>query len=128
MPGQPLDAILRKDLLGSRDDQGNTNFVTINSDSSSMTFDSSGSEQGVVLSVDYVNGVALDLNIRFEASIDGVTFSPLADSRGTKNITDANGNITFDVVNLNANFVRIGFDFNSGTVDVYVQASAKRRH
>lgn len=123
--GQVLDAIIRKDLIGSRDLTG-TDYESINSSGNSNKEDISGSEQGYLLSIKYDNGVGLDVNFYVQGSMDGISFG---DIPGTEtNITDAEGSITWDIVNSNANFVRISWVFNSGSVDVYGQLSAKRRH
>ena len=123
--GQVLDAIIRKDLIGSRDLTG-ISYENINASGNSNKDDVSGSEQGYLLSITYDNGVGLDVNFYVQGSMDGISFG---DIPGTEtNITDTEGSITWDIVNSNANFVRISWVFNSGSVDVYGQLSAKRRH
>lgn len=125
MAGQPLDAIIRYDLLGSRDDDGTTNFETINTTGNTRSIDASGSEQGVLASVTIENGVGNDIDFSIQGSLDNISF---ADIDNAVNFTDSDGSITFDVVNSNANFVRIAWTVNSGSVDIYAQFSAKRRH
>jgi len=122
-----LDAIIRLDLLGSREDTGVTNYETINSTGSTIKADLSGSEQGYLAAIDYANGVGtIDITFFLEGSEDGVSFAQLPDS--AQQILDASGSITWDVIDSNANFVRIAWTVVSGTLDVYARTSAKRRH
>lgn len=123
---QVLDAILKEDLIGSREDDGTTNYETINSSGSSESADSSRSEGGFLLSVTYDNGVGNDVDFFLEGSLDGISYAAIPDT--TQNIADASGSHTFDVTASNANFVRIAWTVNSGSVDIYGQYSAKRRH
>lgn len=125
MAGQPLDAIIKKDLLGSRDFQGNTSYETINSSGNTISVNASGSEQGYLCSVTIDNGVGNDIDFSIQGSLDDVSFADVDDP---VNFTDTDGSITFDIVNGNANFVRIAWTVNSGSADIYVQFSAKRRH
>ena len=125
--GQPLDAILRKDLLGSRnDDDGTTNYETINTDDSTISHDVSGSEQGTLVTIDYINGAGLDVLFEVEGSPDDISYAPIVDA--DIQATDASGTHIFDLTNLNANFIRVSYTFTSGSCDVYVRNSAKRRH
>jgi len=125
MSGQPLDAIIRRDLFGSRDDDGTTNYETINSSGNSVSVDASGSEQGFITSVTIGNGVGNDIDFSVQGSVDNISFG---DINSPVNFTDTDGSITFDVVSSNANFVRVAWIVNSGSADIYVQFSAKRRH
>lgn len=125
--GFVLDAIIRLDLIGSRDDDGTTNYQTINSTDTTVDADLSGSEQGYLAAIDYANGVGtIDVTFFLEGSEDGISFAQLPDS--AQQITDASGSITWDVIDSNANFVRIAWTVVSGTLDVYGRVSAKRRH
>lgn len=122
-----LDAIIKKDLIGSRDDDGTTNYETINSTDTTIGADLSGSEQGYLVGLDYSNGVGtVDITFFLEGSVDGVAYGQLPDS--SQQITDNSGSITWDVIDSNANFVRIGWTVVSGTLDIYGRVSAKRRH
>ena len=125
MAGQPLDAILRRDLLGSRDNNGITNYETINVSGNTISVDASGSEQGVLTSITIDNGVSNDIDFSIQGSIDNVSF---ADIDAPINFTDTDGSVTFDVVGSNANFIRVAWVVNAGSADIYVQFSAKRRH
>lgn len=124
--GFVLDSILREDLIGTRDDDGTTNYEAINASGDSAIADSSRSEGGFLLSVTYENGVANDVDFFLEGSLDGVTYAPIPDTTG--NVADASGSITWDVIDSNTNFVRIAWTVNAGSVDIYGQYSAKRRH
>ena len=121
---QPLDAIIRKDLLGSRDDDGTTNYETINADGNTIYEDVSGSEQGFLVSVTYANGVTPNVEFALEGSLDGISFGPI----NTKTVTDDSGSHTWDIAQSNSNFVRVAWTVSAGSVDIYVQLSAKRRH
>lgn len=122
-----LDSILRKELYGTRDKSG-TNYLTINSSGNSEFDDISGSEQGGLIAISYTNGVGNNVDFVVQGSEDGTTFVDLADSSASETITDASGEIIFDLVNINANFVRLGWTVNAGSMDIYVRSSFKRRH
>lgn len=123
--GQPLDSILKKDLYGSRDNNGNINYETINTNGNSIKADLSGSEQGYFVAITYTNGASLDVDFNLEVSEDGISFVPIDTAI---NVTDASGEIIWDVIDSNANFIRVSWAFNSGSVDIYARTSAKRRH
>lgn len=121
-----LDSILRKDLLGSRDDEGNTNYETIDTTGVTESHDISGSEQGTLVTIDYINGSSLNVLFAVEGSDDDISYAPIANADVTA--TDATGTHIFDITNINANFIRVSYTFTSGSCDVYVRNSAKRRH
>jgi hypothetical protein len=127
MAGQPLDAIIKKELYGTRDDSG-TNYITINVSDNSDFDDISGSEQGGLLAISYENGVGNDIDLVVQGSDDGVNFASFVTDDATENVTDASGEIIFDLVQVNANFIRLAWIVNSGSMDVYVRTSFKRRH
>jgi hypothetical protein len=127
MPGQPLDAIIKKELFGTRDESG-TSYITINVSDHSDSDDISGSEQGGLLAVSYTNGSSNDIDLTVEGSEDGVNFAPFISTDATTNVTDTSGEIIFDLVNINANHVRLAWTVNSGSMDIYVRTSFKRRH
>jgi hypothetical protein len=126
--GQPLDAIVKKDLLGTRDDDGTNNFVSINVSDFTDSHDISGSEQGGTLTIIYDNGVGNDIDFQVEGSADGINFAGLTDTNASQNISDASGTVIFDLININANFIRVAYTVNSGSADIYVFSSFKRRH
>lgn len=123
---QPLDVILRKDLLGSRDDEGNTNYETIDSTDVTESHDISGSEQGTLITIDYINGSSLNVTFTVEASDDNVSFAPIDNADVVA--TDPTGTHLFDITSINASFIRVSYTFTSGSCDVYIRNSAKRRH
>lgn len=125
MAGQPLDSIIRKDMVGSKSN-GTVSFETINSTDFSSGFDISGSEGGYLINIQYDNGVSANIEFNVEASIDNVNYGPVPDTDVV--ITDTDGNITYEIVNSIANFVRISWTVTSGSLDIYAQLSAKRRH
>lgn len=124
--GFKLDAIVSKILFGSLINEqkiGNT----INSSGFSLVVDASGTEQGYLVSLDYFDGVGtIDIDFFLQGSEDGLSWGQIPNTLQT--ITDASGNIIWDVVNSNANFVRVGWTATSGTMDVFSQFSGKRRH
>jgi len=122
-----LDAILRKELYGTRDEAG-TNYVTINTSDNSDFDDISGSEQGGLIAISYENGVGNDVDFIVQGSEDGIVFADFGSSDATQNITDASGEHIFDLVQVNANFIRLKWVVNSGSMDIYVRSSFKRRH
>lgn len=124
--GFVLDTILRKDLLGSRDDEGNTSYETINSTDVTDSHNISGSEQGTLITIDYINGVGLNVLFAVEASDDDVSYAPVDNADVTA--TDPTGTHIFDITNINARFIRVSYTFTSGSCDVYIRNSAKRRH
>lgn len=124
--GFVLDSILREDLIGSREDDGTTNYESINVSGNSEEADASRSEGGFLLSITYANGVGNDVDFFLEGSVDGVSFAPIPDTTG--NVIDASGSVTWDVIDSNTNVIRIGWTVNTGSIDIYGQYSAKRRH
>lgn len=121
-----LDAILKKDLIGSREYTGVTNYETINSSGNTESFDISGSEQGGLVSMTYSNGASVNMEFTVQGSLDNISFADIPDTPTT--ITDNSGSITWDFTNLNANHIRISWTVTSGSLDIYGQASYKRRH
>ncbi len=122
--GQVLDAILKDELIGDRD--SNTPVV-IDTTGTSIGTDASGSEQGYIVGIQYQNGVGpVDISFSVEGSIDGVNYGEIPDT--SVQILDTSGNITYDIINSNANFIRIAYTVISGNIEVFAQFSAKRRH
>lgn len=121
-----LDSILKKELLGSRDDIGNTNYETINSTDVTESHNISGSEQGTLITIDYINGSGLNVLFAVEGSDDDISYAPINNADVTA--TDASGTHIFDITNINANYIRVSYTFTSGSCDVYIRNSAKRRH
>ena len=127
MAGQPLDAIIKKELTGTRDESG-TNYETINTSDFSDFDDISGSEQGGLIAISYVNGVGTDIDLVVQGSDDGISFASFTSDDAVTKVTDATGEIIFDLVNVNANFIRLAWVVNAGSMDIYVRTSFKRRH
>ncbi len=124
---QPLDAIIKKELFGSRDLSG-TSYETITTDGFSESDNVSGSEQGGLVSFSYVNGSGNEVDFTVQGSDDGTVFASLIDTAAIEKITDESGEIIFDLVNVNANFIRLQWTVISGSMDIYVRTSFKRRH
>lgn len=126
--GQPLDAILRADLKGSRDDDGTTNYETINVSDFTESDDISGSEQGGLVVIEYDNGVGNSIELTVQGSADNISFADVTSTDASTTVTDASGIVIFDMNNFNANYVRVAYTVNSGSMDIYVYSSFKRRH
>ena len=126
--GQPLDAILRADLKGSRDDDGTTNYETINVSDFTDSDDISGSEQGGLVVIEYTNGVGNSIELTVQGSADNINFADVTSTDATTTVTDSDGIVIFDMNNFNANYVRVAYTVNSGSMDIYVYSSFKRRH
>ena len=122
--GQVLDAIVRKELIG---DVKSDSPEVIDTTGTSIGVDASGSEQGYVVGIQYRNGVGpVDITFSVEGSIDGINYGEIPDT--DVNIVDNSGNITYDIINSNANFIRIAYEVTTGNIEVFGQFSAKRRH
>lgn len=125
--GFVLDAIVSEIMYGSRFNDGSTTGETINSSGTTPKVDASGTEQGYLVSLVYDNGGGtVDIDFFLQGSEDGNTWGTIPDT--TQTVNDNNGNIIWDVVNSNANFVRVGWTVTSGTMDVFAEFSGKRRH
>ncbi len=121
-----LDNILKKDLVGFKNDDGTPSYESINSSGSSEMVDVSGTEQGFTVTLDYANGSGLNVDFKVEVSTDGAIFVPIGDT--DTNIIDASGTIIWDIQYSNVDFVRISWTVNSGSADIYGRFSGKRRH
>jgi hypothetical protein len=123
--GHVLDSV-RSDMYGSRDDDGTTNYVTINTSDTTSGFDVSGSEGGHVIQLTYANGAGNDFDFTLDFSIDGVSWASVSET--AQNVADASGVIMWDMIGTGTNFVRVSWTANSGSMDIYLQLSEKRRH
>ena len=120
-----LDSIIKQEMVGSRDTSG-TSYETINANGNSSSVDVSGTEQGFIVSIDYINGVGTNIVLRVEGSSDNTSFSAITSADYT--VTDASGNVIFDLSNINANYVRLSWEVTAGSMDIFVHLSGKRRH
>jgi len=123
--GFVLDAIVVKNMVGSRDLDG-TNFETINVSGVSDSVDTSGTEQGFLVLISYANGVGNNVVFRVEGSSDNTNFGAIENAEQT--VTDSDGSVTFDLININANYIRISWEVSAGSVDIFGHLSGKRRH
>ena len=123
--GQPLDNILKTDLIGSKN-QEQVFYESINADGFSGFADASRTEQGFTVTIDYANGLAADVTFVMEVSTDGITFAPNLETE--VNIVDSSGTIILDVSTSNVDYVRVAWTVASGTMDIYSRFSGKRRH
>lgn len=114
-----------QELVGSRDELS-ISFETINFTGTSDSGDVSGSEQGFLILIAYANGIGVNMTFRVEGSSDNTNFAPIPGLE--KVVTDSFGSITFDAVNINANYTRISWEVASGSLDIFGHLSAKARH
>ena len=124
--GFVLDAILRQYFIGSKDDQGNISYENINVDGNTDSVDISGSEGGYLTAIEYANGSTVNIRFFLEGSIDDTIWGEIPSTANT--ITDNSGSIQLDVTASNINFIRVAWEVTSGSLDIFAQVSAKRRH
>ena len=116
--GFVLDNIIKKDV---------ELLTTVSSDYTSERVDIDGTEQGYVLQLDYTDGVGpVDVEMYIEASSDGVMYAELPASR--QQITDTSGTGIWDVAFSNSSYVRVVIEHTSGSLDVKIRFTGKRRH
>lgn len=120
-----LDAIVKYDLIGSKELDGTINYESINSTGNTDSVSIGGIEQGLSIQVDYDNGVAANIEFVVELSVDNNSFVPVDDEAVT--VTDTDGTIIWDVVT-NSNFARVSWTVAAGSLDIYAQLSGRRRH
>ena len=113
-------------MIGSREGTSNPIKETLDSTGNSIGIDVSGAENGFIIQLDYDNGVSPSIVLSLEVSVDGVGWVPL--DTGIYTITDTDGVAVWDIINTNANFVRIDYEVSSGSIDAFAVLSAKRRH
>lgn len=121
-----LDAILRVEMIGSKEGIENAIKETLDSTGNSIDVDISGAEGGFIIQLDYDNGVSPSIVLSLEVSVDGLGWVPL--DTGIYTVTDSDGVAIWDIINTNANFVRINYEVSSGSIDAFAVLSAKRRH
>lgn len=120
-----LDNIIKYDLIGSRSDDGTTNYETINASGSTDKVDIGGVEQSFMCAITYANGSTPDVDFDLEVSDDGISYVPVDTS---VTITDNSGEIIYDITGSAASFARVSYTVNSGSLDIYVRLTGKRRH
>ena len=123
-----LDKIIVKDLVGSRGNTaGSINYETINSSGNSeVSVDTSKSEDNILISMPYDNGVGNDIVFMVQGSADNIFFSDMTDTQVT--VTDSDGVITWDLSGIRPNYTRIKWTVNAGSLDIQATLYAGRRH
>jgi hypothetical protein len=98
---------------------------TINAPYTSNSICIDGISSGFAIGLAYDNGVAVNMQLSLEVSLDNENFVPM-DSEQV--ITDASGSHIWDVKETNTSFVRVVIA-GAGTIDVkYIIITAKRGH
>jgi len=116
---QVLDAIIKKKMVEGP--------VTVDVTTLSTVIDMSGVENSFAIQLNYENGVALNVDISLEVSVNGNDFSEIPTS--IQNLTDATGTHIWDIAELGTNYIRVKMVVNAGSFDVLdVNFSGKRRH
>ena len=125
---QVLDKIIVKDLVGSRGNTaGSINYESINSSGQSeKTVDTSKTEDNILVSMSYANGVGNDIVFSIEGSADNLVFSAITDTQVT--VTDTSGTITWDLSGIRPNYMRLKWTVNAGTMDIQATLFGGRRH
>jgi hypothetical protein len=102
---------------------------TVNADFTSEAFDIDDSEQGITIGLVFNNGDgSVDVNMVVEGSQDGINFAPMT-GLAEQQITDDDGIVIFDIININATFVRVFIEHTAGSFDIVeLRLSSKARH
>ena len=120
-----LDSIIKSNMKGSYNPDGSIDYETINATGNTDAVRIDGVEESFMVAVTYANGVGVDIDFNLEVSIDGVSYVPYDSD---VKITDNSGEILYDIAGSAGGFVRVSYVVNSGSLDVYVRLSGKRRH
>jgi hypothetical protein len=125
---QVLDKIIVKDLVGSRGNTaGSINYESINSSGNAeKSADTSKSEDNILISMSYANGVANNITFVVQGSADNLVFSDITDTQVA--VTDSSGTITWDLVGVRPNYTRIKWTVSAGSLDIQATLFAGRRH
>jgi hypothetical protein len=123
--GYILDSIIKKSMKGSYNPDGSIDYETINASGYTDSVVIDGVEESFMVAITYANGVSVDIDFNLEVSIDGVSYVPYdSDIK----IIDNSGEILYDIAGSAGGSVRVSYVVNSGSLDVYVRLSGKRRH
>jgi hypothetical protein len=98
---------------------------TVNPPFTSNSIDIDGIVEGFAISFRYENGVAVNMVLGLEVSIDGENFVPM---NADQAITDTEGTHIWDVEKTNTSFVRVTIN-GTGSIDIQnIIIVAKRGH
>lgn len=113
-----LDAILKKELDSN---------VDVVDTYASPSIDIDNREAEFAVSVEYSEGINVDMELFLEFSLDNKQFFRIEDSKQI--ITDDSGNHIWDVSGTGVSFLRVGIEVNGGSIKLdRVFYNAKRRH
>lgn len=115
---QVLDHIVKVELDVSE---------TISSDYSSPSIPIDIAEGGFGLIAYLDSGIGVNMKFRLEFSIDGQIFVPNTDTEVV--FSDTDGTITWDILDTNMVYVRVGAVVTAGSIDLTkLFLTAQRRH
>lgn len=89
--------------------------------------DIGSAEGGYAVQVVLTNDSAADMDFTIEASLDGITYSPISTTT-TKLVSGGDLDIIWDVGNTSVEFIKIDIVVNTGSADVKIMYSSKARH
>lgn len=114
-----LDSILQKNILEGPE--------TVNADFTSESLDISGAESDFAVTLDYINGSSVDMNLYLQISTDNVVFADITGSEQA--ITDITGTHIWDVSGTGGQWIRVRVVVNTGSIDIdNIRFDGKRRH
>ena len=119
MSGQPLDHIIKKIIDVTE---------TISSDYQSEAFEIDRTEKGFACVLRLANGNgSVNMIFELEVSLNGNTYVPMADTDIL--FQDDDGTITYDILDTNMVYARIGVTVTSGSIELQtIKITGKRRH
>ncbi len=102
--------------------------IAVSADYTSRSYDIDDSEQGLTIALVFDNGNgAVDATIRIEGSQDDENFAPIENVE--QQFTDDDGTIIFDIININASFIRVNIEVTTGSFEIRdLSLSSKSRH
>lgn len=121
-----LDEIVKKQVIGEKDQNGNVTYETINTDGSSEIFEVDRTENNFKVQLEYANGSTVNITFIIEGSVDGQSFAAITDSDQV--IIDDSGTIIWDISDVSPNYARVSWTVTSGSLDIFAQFSGDRRH
>lgn len=117
--GFTLDSIIKKELLNGSEN--------INSTYTSEVIDLDNREGEFSITIDYNNGVGLNMTTSLEVSNNLTSWTMIEDSDLIQ--TDASGNIVYDLGGTGLSYMRVKIVVAAGSCDLQsILYVAKRRH